>query len=240
MRPFLSLGAVLAALSMCVATPALGAQMVVIGVSGTDLRPGDIIESDSKLKLPDGATLTLLGADGTPLQLAGPFNGVPGGGASTVPPDSPDVIGALTQLFSVSGTTNTSLGVTRSASGGELATPDARAIPIGLSGNFCVVGGGQTYLWRLDTAAASVVTLRAADGSWEGKQQFAAGQDRLPLPQNFPAAAKQTFALELGAETSDIVLHRMPAGLNKPGFQAAWLIGVGCELQAKAFLAALQ
>lgn len=240
MRPLHSLGAILAGFSICVAFPALGAQMVVIGVSGADLRPGDIIESDSELKLPDGAKLTLIGADGTPVQLTGPFYGAPGDGASSGTSNGPDVVGALSKLFSVGGTTDTSLGATRDTSGTGLATPDPRAIPIGISGDFCVVGGGPTYLWRLDIAKQSLVTLRAADGPWEAKQQFAAGQDRLPLPPNFPATEIQAFALEVGAETSHIVLHRMPPGLNKPGIQAAWLVGVGCELQAKAFLATLQ
>lgn len=240
MRLFRSLGVIVATLSMCAAVPAFGAQMVVIGVSGTDLRPGDIIESDSELKLPDGAKLTLIGPDGTPVQLAGPFDGKPGGGASAASSGGPDVVGALSQLFSVGGTTDTSLGATRNSSGTGIATPDPRAIPIGYSGDYCVVGGGPTYLWRLEVAEPSIVTLRAADGSWEGKQQFAAGQDRLPLPPNFPAAAEQAFTLEVGAETSDIVLHRMPSGLNKPGIQAAWLVGAGCDLQAKALLAALQ
>lgn len=240
MRPFRTLALALSALPLLAPVPVMAAQMVVIGVSGADLRPGDIVESDSELKLPDGAKLTLIGPDGTPVQLSGPFSGAPGKGAAAAASGGPDVVGALAQLFSVGGTTDTSLGATRDSSGTGFATPDPRAIPVGHSGDYCVVGGGPTYLWRLDVADASLVTLRAADGSWEGKQQFAAGQDRLPLPPNFPSAAKQAFTLEVGSEKSDIVLHKMPDGLGKPGIQAAWLVGAGCDVQAKAFLATLQ
>ncbi len=232
-------GSLLAGLPMLVAGSAFAAQLVVIGVSGSDLKPGDVVDGDAELTLPDGAKLTLIGEDGTPVQLAGPYKGVPGGGSGSASGGG-NVVGALAQLFSTGGTTDTSLGVTRAGGSGDAAVPSAYAIPVDASGDFCVLGGSPTFLWRVDANEAAPVVLRAADGTWQGRQQFAAGQDRLPLPPNFPGASEQAFKLTFGAQVSDIVLHKAPAGLNNSGLRAAWLARSGCDLQARALLASLQ
>ena len=229
----------LAGVPLFAAGSALAAQLVVIGVSGTDLKPGDVVDGDAELTLPDGAKLTLIGEDGTPVQLAGPYKGAPGSGSGGGSGGG-NVVGALSQLFSTGGTTDTSLGVTRAGGAGEVAVPSAYAIPVGEAGDFCVLGGSPTFLWRVDGRDAAPVVLRAADGSWQGRQQFAAGQDRLPLPPNFPGASEQAFKLTFGGQVSDIVLHKAPAGLNNAGLRAAWLAGSGCGVQAKALLATLQ
>ncbi|MBO6783365.1 MAG: hypothetical protein JJ899_08875 [Alphaproteobacteria bacterium] len=231
-------GVLLAGALLFSAHGALAAQLVVIDVSGADLKPGDVVDSGSQIDLPAGASLTLIGEDGTPVQLKGPYKGAPGSSGGGAASGDTNVVGALAQLFSTGGTTDTTLGVTRAGGAGE-AVPSAYAIPVDASGDFCVLGGSPTFLWRVDSATQAPVVLRAADGSWQGRQQFAAGQDRLPLPPNFPNAPKQAFTLTFGAQESSIVLHKAPAGLTNPGLRAAWLVRSGCELQARALLAAL-
>lgn len=221
---------------------ASAAQMVVIGVSGVAMKPGDIVDGSDELTLPVGSSLTLIGEDGTPVQLSGPYTGAPDNSreGSSDAPDGPDVVGALARLLSTGDTSDTSLGAVRAGSTDSAAIPDVRAIPVGRSGDYCVSGQGATFVWRLDASETVSVTLRAADKSWEAKQQFAAGQNRLLLPPNFPVASPATFDMIVGSQSSEITLHRMPNGLSKPGFRAAWLVGAGCDLQAKALLAQLK
>lgn len=221
---------------------ASAAQMVVIGVSGVEMKPGDVVDGSAQLTLPAGSKLTLIGEDGTPVQLSGPYTGAPDvsreGNSDTA--GGPDVVDALARLLGGGETSETSLGAVRAGDTDSAALPDVWAIPIGRSGDYCVSGQRAAFVWRLESSKSVPVILRAADKSWEGKQQFLATQDRLLLPPNFPVVSPATFDMIVGSQASTITLHRMPAEIVKPGFRAAWLVGAGCDLQAKALLATLK
>lgn len=238
MRRHRSLGFLIAALPFAFTGAASAAEMVVIEASGVKLAPGSVVDGNDNLTLPAGAKITLIGQDGTPVQLVGPYDGKPGAGTGAT--GGNNVVGALAQLLGGGDEKKTNIGATRNVQNTQFALPDPRAVPTGRSGDYCVVSGGPTFLWRLNASQPVVVTLRAADGSWEGKQPWAAGQNRLPLPPNFPSVATQAFKVTAGTESSDIVLHKMPGGLQKTGLRAAWLASKGCDLQAKAMLAKLQ
>ncbi|MEP4378377.1 MAG: hypothetical protein ABJ215_05070 [Alphaproteobacteria bacterium] len=228
----------LAALPLVMGTVAQAADMVVVEASGVSLAPGQVVDGDKEIELPAGAKITLIGQDGTPIQLAGPYSGAPGAGSSAGGKN--DVVGALAQLLGGGNDGQTRIGATRSVTNTTFALPNPGSVPVGRSGDYCVIVGGPTSLWRVDASEGIVVSMTASDGSWEGKVPWPAGQSHIPLPPNFPQTQAQAFKLVVGTQSSDIVLHRMPNGLNKPGLQAAWMVGAGCDLQAKALLASLQ
>ena len=89
---------------------------MVIAASGVGLEPGQVIEGGQVLSLPEGATLTLIDQDGTPIRLVGPFEG-PVGDANGAGEES-SVISALANLIAGAGGQRPIVGATRKAEEG--------------------------------------------------------------------------------------------------------------------------
>ena len=78
---WLVVGVALAAMAL----PASAADLVVVASSAPDLAPGTVVKSEAVLKVPAGASVTLISGTGKTVTLKGPHSGPPGGAAAAMP-----------------------------------------------------------------------------------------------------------------------------------------------------------
>lgn len=220
---------------------AAASQLVVIEASGVEIRPGQVIEGGQTLSLPEGAKLTLIDEDGTPVRLVGPFEGP--SGESSGSGEGGRLIAALAGLFAGGEGSNTMVGATREAAAEEslrLAIPDAWAIPVGRPGDYCLRPDGPNDLWRPDASEDAILTLSKLGGGWQGQQVWRRGSSRLPMPPRFPGQPEAGFLLIHGEEAAEVTLHMLPGAVRKTALRAALMAEAGCDLQAMALLDTLK
>jgi hypothetical protein len=211
--------------------------------------PGKIFVLNDVLAVPEGATVTLLGEDGTVTALPGPAqvlvtaDAAPGAAA----PDPAKLeqnrstlskIGGL--LRGEQGRTET-LGVSRSIASGKKpqGLDDPWALSADQSGPGCY-RNESAVLARKDDKAAAKVSLRIDGGDPVTGLVWQAGEASLALPQPVPDGARRLM-VEVGSAFASIDLHALPAGIDEkdPLQLVGWMIEKGCQRQAAAFLGQL-
>ncbi|MBI3113091.1 MAG: hypothetical protein HYZ04_01085, partial [Rhodospirillales bacterium] len=162
---WLMVGVVLAAIAL----PASAADLVVVASSAPGVAPGSVVKSDAVLKIPAGASVTLISGTGKTVTLKGPHSGPPGAGGDGA--GSPDLIASLSGLLTGSERETGALGTMRALA--PTAPPtDPWVIDVGQSGDHCVAAAGAATLWRGSSSHArfvSIIDLKdnsQADADW--------------------------------------------------------------------------
>lgn len=241
-----TVGAVMgSALMLTAGLTAQASELVVIETTGSaGVAAGDIIASGSSMTVPAGATVTLIGEDGTPVTLTGPFTGVPqtsggtGGNAD---------MSVLAGLLSSDSKSTASLGVIRNV--GTKATadvPDPYLVNVDVSGDRCLGADGSVVLYRGDGSAAQPLVLGEMVGGKVVRSTkpvtWPAGAEQLRLPAQMSKMfrAGSTWQVKVGGNSADLTFHAMPASLGNATQKAVWMAKQNCKPQAVALINSLR
>lgn len=222
-----------------IALPASAADLVVVASSAPGLAPGTVVKSDAALKIPGGASVTLISGTGRTVTLKGPHAGPPvtgGDGAG-----SPDLIASLSGLLAGSGKETAALGTMRA-----LAPPapptDPWVIDVGESGDHCVAAAGAATLWRGQSARARLFSIVDLKDNRRHDADWPAGAATLAWPSQLPVADGGRYLVRMkgSANAARLTVHRVPADLPTDAHRAAWMADKGCRPQARRLLAAIR
>lgn len=236
MRIFLTvLGVILFALS----SAAWAQDLVIVNSTAPSLKPGQMVESDSPIEVPAGASVTLVSESGKILTLKGPRSGPPGMGGGGG--GDANLLSSLSGLLSASGKETASLGTMRAVAP-PMPPDDPWVINIGRSGDHCVPKGGPVTLWRAKSAKAVSLSLKSLTDRSKSKAAWPAGASSLQWPAGMTIAdgAKYLARLKGSRTASKLVLHLVPGDLPSDAHRAAWMAGKGCVKQARRLLARMR
>lgn len=213
-------------------------EMVVLHSEGAALKRGAVIDGNQSLALKAGSKVTLVGADGKTVTLQGPATGKPvdlaGNGASGAK-SSKKVVAILGALLSNEERSTRALGVVRSAdSAGAAKLPSEWAVNAEQSGVKCV-NGDLVKLWRADASQPAKLQIRRAQSARTAKAVWPAGQEFLSVSSKVFRDG-QNYIVNVNGRTSEMKINVMPAGLNSPTEQAAWMARHNCRDQALAMV----
>ncbi|MCB2100349.1 MAG: hypothetical protein KDE22_05730 [Rhodobacterales bacterium] len=229
--------------TLALGLPAALAQFVVIESAAPGIAPGLVVEPGQSLTVPAGASVTLIGQDGTPVTLTGPYQGAPEAPKGAA--GGSKLIATLSHLVGSAGSDATALGAMRAAiqTGNP---PSPWAIDVDRSGAQCAMAGSAPKLW-MSKAPAKAVTLKikatggmgsgggSANVSWAPGATTAAWPDRLALDDG----ADYLLRVSGGMNAAKVTIRLVPDGLPSDAHKAAWMADQGCESQARALLASL-
>lgn len=229
--------------ALAIAFVALGAparadepSLVVLKVTGVDMKPGDKVPGNQQLKLADGQNVSLIGPDGKMILLKGPYNGPAAKVADVKTASVTDMLGPLVASAKVETATP---GVIRNAAeAGPESTP--WVLDTSKGGDFCVHQAVDYDLWRADNGAAETMTIQAANGSGTPVLvQFDAHKSRAALPDSLTFVDGAKYKLTGAGKTTEITAHTVPETVPLDRTAAAWFMSDHCEVQAKALLKTL-
>ncbi|HYM32150.1 MAG TPA: hypothetical protein VEU47_12665 [Candidatus Cybelea sp.] len=229
----LGLGATIALLAVS-AMPAAAKQLVVVKSTAAAFKPGQIVDSNVALALPDNTMVTLIGPDGRNMTLTGPFNGKPAAGGGN---DDPALVSKLSHILDQQGSDSSAVGSIR---GGPSATPpDAWSIDVDGSGTWCVRDSSTIRLWRHDPNRPQQANMRNAAAGDGVAVHWNAGAASVPWPASLPAAEGK-YLVRMPGHSLPIVLqlHQVPADLPTDAHRAVWMNDNGCSGQASRLLTA--
>jgi len=232
---WLVVGVVLAAIAL----PASAADLVVVASSAPGVAPGSVVKSDTVLKIPVGASVTLISGTGKTVTLKGPHSGPPGAGGGGT--GSPDLIASLSGLLKGSERETGALGTMRA-----LAPPapptDPWVIDVGLSGDHCVAAAGVATLWRGSSSHTRPVSIIDLKDNSQLDVDWPAGAATLAWPSTVPLADGGRYLVRMkgSATAAKLTVHRVPAQLPTDAHRAAWMADKGCRPQARRLLAAIK
>lgn len=226
----LAFGASLVAMAM--AAPAMASDMVVIQSSGTPLAQGTMIDGSQTLTLAEGASVTLISSDGTPVTLSGPYTGTPA--SSAAGNGNSGVATAIAGLFSGPKTSTASLGAVRAAKDvqAEAKAPEPWVVSVEGSGNRCIENG-PTTLWRASGDKAAKLTLN--DGIRKASAPWPAGKTKMSVPAGYFKDGKTYTAAIEGGEAVELQVHVVPGNLSTVE-KVAFMANKGCSDQAISLL----
>ncbi len=223
-------------------------ELIVFAAKGVDLAMGQVVQSDSPLRLQEGQQVTLITDDGRTIRIDGPHDAPPlaeeaGSGSSTT------VISALKDMVAQKQANVTSLGVMRDANIGgamradesrqNITMPDPWAIDITRGGSQCALTDQPLVLWRPEPGPADDVSLSLPDRRLRATTTWPAGYDRVRAP-NMEIAEGEAITAEIQGRTAEITVHLIPASVKSEQARAAWAARKGCERQALAAVANLK
>jgi hypothetical protein len=209
----------------------LAATLVVLEARSSTLTLGMRIDSNSVITLKDGERATFIGPDGKSLSLKGPFNGVPLAKAS----ESVELRQALSALVATRDARTSSVGVVRAGTA-AVKIPEPWLIDVTRPGPRCLLEGTQPVWWRPDASQIDSFTVFPVDRSWSAQFNWAAGQDRQPLPPLSRLEGSKVFVIRQGEQEYAISLEVVPKDLENQLILASWMLEKGCIQQADALL----
>lgn len=219
--------------ALVIAAPAQAVDVFVVEAKGVDLPVGQKLDGSKMLKLDVGQRVSLVTADGRTIKLKGPSSAAP---APEGEAGGNDVVNSLKGLISARAADTTSAGTIRNG-GATFTQPSPWLVEILNNGDRCLLGGTKTILWREDhPSAANTLEITPVDHSWAANAAWPAGSDRLSLPENLKLNDGQAYLVSLDGAAVTLTIHVIPEGVKSDAAKVAWMIEVGCESQAKAFL----
>lgn len=210
-------------------------KLVVIGVIGTDYSLGDQLDEEKSIKVPKGAKLTLLAADGQIHKLQGPFEGQPGK-ADTASADGEQAVAVISRLLSRQDVDKDLLGGIRGQ--GSQTLPAPHLLSIEQDGHRCLFTK-QAIFWRAQADQPLEVTLFDGQMTERGQLQWPAGVQQASLPARDIADASDLVIERNRDKRIFLFMHTAADNLN-PTTKTAWMIEQGCLDQAFVLLRSLR
>ncbi len=214
------------------------AEFVVFEARHESLRPGQVIDGNSRIQLAAGQRATLISPDGIMLKLAGPFEGqaddwlAKGGGG---------VFDVLRELVTKRARNTAGLGVTRKPDFGKeagepVAPPGPWAVDVTAAGDWCYLAGTTVVFWHPGERKAKRLDIARLDQSWKANGQWPAGSPTFAAPPDMPIADNAMFWFTVDGKDELIKFRAVPKDLPSWKAQAAWMARKNCVLQALALL----
>ena len=187
----------------CAAANAAG--LVVLKSRGTNLRPGQTLDSSQALVLKQGQHVTLISPTGVTLKLDGPYQKAPGIDQDRGVP----VTNALSLLVTQRQARVGEVGTTRGAAPSNL--PDPWVLDASRAGTVCLRDGSEAVLWRPDRAREAVLTVAPVDRSWKTEARWPAGSDRITIPAPAIIRGGATYLVSLNGAQSAMKVEDVPS-----------------------------
>jgi hypothetical protein len=213
-----------------VGTAAMAMDLVVLESRGTNLHPGQLVNSAQPLPLKQGQHVTLISPTGVTLKLDGPYDKAPGNDQGRGTP----VAGALAMLVTQRQARLGEVGTTRGAAPSSL--PDPWVLDASRAGTVCLRDGSEAVLWRPDPAREALLSVAPADHSWKTEAHWPAGSDRIKVAVPAVIHGGEIYLVSLNGTQSAMKVESVPASLPNDSVRVAWLAGKTCEAQARALL----
>ncbi len=199
--------------------------LVVLDVVGqSDLRRGDILESEAGLFLGPETRLILVNQAGEKIEVVGPFQGqieTPDG------PAEPRLVETMAALFK---SAKVPEAVRTSRTFGT-ATPGPWAYDPTKGGNYCFEDPDRLSLWREANGRNDKVLFRSPGG--DAAVQWQSGNAVLDWPVDLPRRNGQSYHLAINdGPAIDLTLLRVPITMPTRMHTAAWMSDNGCPNQA--------
>lgn len=204
--------------------------LIVLESRGTNLRPGQIVDSTQALALKLGQHITLISPTGVTLKLDGPYAKAPGSDQGRGVP----VANALSLLVTQRQARVGEVGTTRGAAPNTL--PDPWVLDASRAGTVCQRDDKDAVLWRPDAAREAELIVVPADRSWKTQARWPAGSDRITIAAPATIHGGAAYLVTLNGAQSAMKVESVPANLPNDSVRAAWLAGKDCEAQARALL----
>jgi hypothetical protein len=232
--------ALIAALVVPIA-PAIAKQLVVTASTVPTIKPGQTIDGDATLSLPDGGKVTLIGADGKVVSLQGPYSGKPGEGGGG---GDPALVTKLARLLNDKGSGDSNaIGAVRAAGVAWRADQaktlgDILAINATDGGDACLYNPANAELTHDPSTGPGPLTIHAMDGDAAGTLTWPQAPTRAPWPKGVPLADGHTYVLEqAGQASAAMVTIHVLSGAGPTDLQRiAQLADAGCTEQAHLLL----
>ena len=224
---------------MTMAFSAQAAELVVVASSAPTLKLGQVVNSDTPLDIPDGASVTVVSSSGKTVTLKGPHAGPAGIGGDKS--GDTRLIASLSNLIAGSGKETTSLGVIRSVAPPAPPT-DPWVINIGDSDDHCVPAKGPAKLWRANGKKARVLMLKNLSDKTKATADWPAGTHTLIWPSRVTLSDGVQYLVRLKNSNTarKLIVHLVPDDFPSGAHRVAWMADKGCQKQAKRLLARLR
>lgn len=209
---------------------AMAMDLVVLESRGTNLRPGQVVNSAQPLPLKQGQHVTLISPTGVTLKLDGPYDKAPGNDQGRGTP----VASALSMLVTQRQARLGEVGTTRGAAPSTL--PDPWVLDASRAGTVCLRDGSEAVLWRPDSLREATLSVAPADHSWKTDAHWPAGSDRIKVAAPAVIHGGEIYLVSLNGAQSAMKVEAVPANLANDSVRAAWLADKDCEAQARALL----
>jgi hypothetical protein len=220
---------------------AIARQLVVIESSSPSIKSGQILDSAKPLNLDRDVKLTLIADDGRVTKLLGPFSGLPdanSGSAGASSSGGTRMIAMLSRLVGPKSMDQSSIGTVRSGIGTPPSNP--WAIDVKRRGAHCVKAKSATF-WRRKSRRSSKFSVLLMPSGSKVKVKWPKRTALLKWPGSVPLTDGAAYKIKVsGMPTKTIKLHLAPSNLPTPAHGAAWMVGKGCMVQAKALLMKLK
>ncbi|MBF0191547.1 MAG: hypothetical protein HQL99_10490 [Magnetococcales bacterium] len=215
--------------------------LVVFKASGLFLTPGQTVAGDQPLRLTQGQSVELIGANGRVIRLKGPHDKPPAPNATDKGEKGEKLAEALQSMVTASAADPNHMGVTRSTEavlkdGGRNWLPDPWLINVTRSGRHCQREGEPVIFWRPDKNKESEIRLATLGNTWKASTRWPAGADKLAPPLNLPLKEETVYQITLDKTKSDLTLVLIPEPVTSAPIQAAWMKESGCEVQSMALV----
>ena len=180
-------GAVITAVTVS----SVNAQVIVIQSSAKNLKVGQTIANDVRIKIPAGNQAIFVLPSGTTRTVSGPFDGAASQLTKGVRRD-PSIFEAVKKYVKTGGATQKSVGATRSFAapgGSSRSIPFSwNQLPLTANGDFCLAKDQQVELVRFRKRGSATVTLVDMRSQNRANVQFNAGSATSTWPEDLPLA----------------------------------------------------
>lgn len=216
---------ILASMLALAAGTASASALVVLDVDGaSDLRRGDVLDTDAGLFVPEDARLTLINEAGEKIEVVGPYQG------DIAPAEKvggPDLVAKMAALLKSAGTSD-ALRTYRTFGN---TTPGPWAYDPVKGGNYCFEDPEHLSLWRETSSRDDKVLFQAPQA--EAAVAWQSGAAVLDWPVDLPRDDGQTYSLAVSnGPKVDLKLIQVPTTMPTRMHAAAWMSDNGCPDQA--------
>ena len=144
------------------------------------------------------------------------------------------MIAMLSRLVGPKSMDQSSIGTVRSGVGKP--PPNPWAIDVKRRGAHCVKANSVKF-WRTKSRKSARFLVLPMPGGPKVKVKWPKRTALLKWPESAPLTDGTTYKIKVsGMPTKTINLHLAPSNLPTPAHNAAWMVGKGCMVQAKALL----
>ena len=211
-------------------------EVYVVEAKGVDLTQGQALDGSKPLNLTVGQRVTLITSDGRTIKLKGPFSEPP---APDQEGANPDVVNSLKGLLKSREANTSSAGAIRQGTI-SFEQPDPWVVEIMHNGDRCLRSGEQIVFWRDSVETPSgTIEISPIDKSWSAHAIWPGKSDKLALPTSLSLQDGQVYTISLSEGSSTIKIHVIPTNIRSQPAQAAWMLEVGCDPQAKSLIGKL-
>lgn len=225
---------------------AVAASMIILESNTQRFVVGDVLDTETVIKLDDGDELLLATESGAyrivgpiprdsedesaPVEPIGAYVGVANGEASAA-----DVLSALVATGEEDDAT---VGAVRGGGGASSlgcprSAPSAWSLRI-MRGEQCIADDNAVSLWREDASTATAVQIQRMTTEEEATIDWPSNVSNVGWPDSVPLADGEIYSIRYKDDDNaqSLILRKMPAGLKSDTQAIAWLSTHGCRCQA--------